>query len=52
MGETRIFVSAKKQCSEYFPFINPLKTLEEKKKHLPYKSRKLCLNIYFGLVFM
>lgn len=31
MGETRIFISAKKQCSEYFPFINPLKTLEEKK---------------------
>lgn len=32
MGETRIFISAKEPCSEYFPFINPLKTLEELKK--------------------
>lgn len=32
VGETRIFISAKKQCSEYFPFINALRTLEEKKK--------------------
>lgn len=34
VGETRIFISAKKQCSEYFPFINPLKILEKKKKKL------------------
>lgn len=56
VGETRIFISAKKQCSEYFPFINALKTLEEKEEKnthpLPYKSRRLCLNIYLGLVFM
>lgn len=34
VGEARIFISAKKQCSEYFPFINALKTLEEKKKKI------------------